>query len=111
MLSADVRRGVRFDVPASRAFDGTCGDVPSHTPPRWLSEHLLPNHDAALCCANTTCILFAALRACWSRRSQVGVRARRALGGAQRQAESDAFGAGDAIVATSLRLLLQRGSG
>ena len=52
MLSADVRRGVRFDVPASRAFDGMCGDVPPHTPPRWLSQHLLPNHDAALCCVD-----------------------------------------------------------
>ena len=59
----------------------------------------------------STCILFAALRACWSRRSQVDVRARRALGGARRQAEFDAFGAGDAIVATSLRSILQRGSG
>ena len=51
----------------------------------------------------STCILFAALRACWSRRSEVDVRALRALGGARRQAESDALGAGDAKVATSLR--------
>ena len=55
-------------------------------------------------------VLFAALRACWSRRSQVDVRARRALSGARRQAEFDAFGAGDAMVATS-RALLRRGSG
>ena len=95
MLSADVRRGVRFDVPASRAFDGTCGDVPSHTPPRWLSQHLLPNHDAALCCVNV--YVHSLCRAAGVLESQESgyMRACRALGGTRRQAEFDAFGAGD----------------
>ena len=43
---------------------------------RWLTT---PLSGFAL---TSTCVLFAALRACWSRRSQVDVRARRALSGA-----------------------------
>ena len=80
----------------SCAFDGRAVACLSYSPFRWLSTHL-PSRDAL----TSTCILFAALRACWSRRSQVDVRARRALSGARRQAEFDAFGAGDAMVATS----------
>ena len=83
----------------SCAFDGRTVACLSYSPFRWLSTHLsTPLSGVAL---TSTCILFAALRACWSGRSQVDVRARRALSGARRQAEFDAFGAGDAMVATS----------
>ena len=101
MLSADVRRGVRFDAPASRAFDGTCGDVPSHTPPRWLSQHLLPNRDAALCCVNV--YVHSLCRAAGVLESQEsGGRARPSCSQrCRRQAEFEALGSGDAMVATS----------
>ena len=58
----------------------------------------------------STCVLFAALRACWSRRSQVDVRARRALSGAGDRPSSRC-----SVPATRWRLplalLLRRGSG
>ena len=95
MLSTDVRGQIGLAHRRSCAFDGRAVACLSYSPFRWLTT---PLSGVAL---TSTCILFAALRACWSGRSQVDVRARRALSGARRQAEFDAFGAGDAMVATS----------
>ena len=95
MLSTDVRGQIGLAHRRSCAFDGRAVACLSYSPFRWQTT---PLSGVAL---TSTCILFAALRACWSRRSQVDVRARRALSGARRQAEFDAFGAGDAMVATS----------
>ena len=59
----------------SCAFDGRAVACLSYSPFRWLTT---PLSGVAL---TSTCILFAALRACWSRRSQVDMRACRALDG------------------------------
>ena len=71
---------------------------------RWLTT---PLSGVAL---TSPCVLFAALRACWSRRSQVDVRARRALSGAGDRPSSRC-----SVPATRWRLplalLLRRGSG
>ena len=105
-FSLNGRGQVELDAPTFLCFRRTCGGASSLLP---LSVAIYSTFLSGVA-LTSTCILFAALRACWSRRSQVDVRARRALSGARRQAEFDAFGAGDAMVATS-RAPTPHGSG
>ena len=88
----------------SCAFDGRAVACLSYSPFRWLTA---PLSGVAL---TSTCILFAALRACWSRRSQVDVRARRALSGAGDR-PSSRRSVPAARWRLPLALLLRRGSG